>query len=255
MVAIQYIDRAPARSANEPGRLLMRAALAAQEAPSPGGTRPWRWRIDGDRAALFEDTRRRTPDDRDGRIATISCGASLHHALVTLAADGAGASVQRFAADGDPGLLALVRYTGPAAHRRRTDRLHRAIAVRHTDRRPFADAPLGPGRVAMLRAAAERAGAALRPLEDPAAWALPGHPGRYFAVTAPGDSRRDLLIAGEATSAVLLTAAAAGLVTSVERFAAAPHPGAGPAVLLGLGVAGRLGALGVSRGRGRCPAS
>ncbi|WP_426513795.1 hypothetical protein ACPPVO_26195 [Dactylosporangium sp. McL0621] len=242
MVAIQYIDRTPAARTSDSGHLLMRAAMVSQEAPSAGDSQPWRWRIDGDRAALLEDDRSRVPGDIDGRLVAVGCGAALHHALVTLASGGAAAAVQRLPDERDPGLLAVVRYTGPAPRRRRDDRLHRAIAVRRTDRRSFADTRLGPDHVTTLEDVAARFGATLRPIADPPSWALPGHPGRYFVVGAAGDTRRDWLAAGEATSAVLLTATAAGLVTSVERFVAEPGPD-GPAVVLGLGIAGRIGTL------------
>ena len=74
------------------------AATTAGYAPSIHNTQPWRWRLTGDRLDLFTE-RSRVLDvtDPDARLATLSCGAALHHARVSLAAQGWRATVTRHA--------------------------------------------------------------------------------------------------------------------------------------------------------------
>ncbi|MFG2043767.1 hypothetical protein [Dactylosporangium sp. NPDC048998] len=247
MVAIHYTDAGAAVRLGEVSRALTRAALAAMEAPSFHNTQPWRWHIDGERAELAADHRRRLPEDPDERQVTISCGAALHHALVVLAADGIGVEVIRSAQPRIPGPVAVLRYTGPAAREPRAERLRRAIAVRRTDQRSFADEPVPDETVRLLQGVAEDAGAHLHLLAGPQA------ADRLAVVTTAGDRPHDWLVAGEALSAVILNATAEGLATSAEACppAAVPPwlrrslpPGAGcPAALVRFGVAGRIGAV------------
>ncbi|MGI5239708.1 hypothetical protein [Dactylosporangium sp. CA-139066] len=242
MVAIQYTDSGPAVRVGAAGSALARAALAAMDAPSVHDARPWRWRIDGDRAELRADRAGWLPDDPDGRLVTVSGGAALHHATVALAGDGVGVAVRRLPDAAQPDLLAIVHHTGPAERPARALRLHRAIALRHSDRRAPTDGLVSGATVESLREAAEGAGAAL--------WPLGPRPTR-FAIAAGGDGPHAWLAAGEALSAVLLTAAAEGLATSVERFLTAPEAagsaawlpaGAGvAAVVVGIAPAGRIG--------------
>ncbi|MEV6930589.1 hypothetical protein AB0M46_39730 [Dactylosporangium sp. NPDC051485] len=241
MVAIQYTDRGPAARIGAAGGALTRAALAAMEAPAHFDPHPWHWRIDDDRAALIADHGRRAPDDPDGRLLTVSCGAALHHAVTALAGDGIGADVRRLPDAAEPGLLAVVRCTGPIGTSSRALRLHRANAMRRSDRRPPTDAPIDGSTERVLRSAAQEAGGGLCPL-----WPSAGR----FAITTTGDGPRDWLGAGEALSAVLLNAAAEGLATRVEEFLPAAEAtrlawsmpaGAGrPAVVVGIAPAGRL---------------
>ncbi|MER7007715.1 hypothetical protein ABT297_32380 [Dactylosporangium sp. NPDC000555] len=253
MVAIHYTGAGAAVRLGEVSRALTRAALAAMEAPSFHNTQPWRWHIDGERAELTADHRRRLPDDPDERQVTISCGAALHHALVVLAADGIGVEVDRCAQPRVPGPVAVLRYTGPAAREPRAERLRRAIAVRRTDRRTIADEPVPVATVRLLRAVAEDAGAHLHLLAGPEAAEATAPYARRAVITTAGDRPHDWLVAGEALSAVILNAAAEGLATSAEACppTAVPPwlrrslpPGAGcPAALVRFGVAGRIGAV------------
>jgi hypothetical protein len=243
MVAIQYSDHGTAARLSGAGGALARAALAAMDAPSVLDTRPWRWRIDGDRAELRADRARWLPEDPDGRLVTLSGGAALHHATVALAGDGAGVEVRRLPDAAEPDLLALVCYTGRVDRPAHVLRLHRAIALRHSDRRAPTDGMVPGPTLDALRESAARAGGAL--------WPLGPLPTR-FAITAAGDGPRDWLGAGEALSAVLLHAAAEGLATSVERFLTAsetarlggslPADAGAAAVVLGIALAGRVGA-------------
>ncbi|MGI5239790.1 Acg family FMN-binding oxidoreductase [Dactylosporangium sp. CA-139066] len=136
---------------------LTRAALAAIHAPSVLNTQPWRWRITHDTALLYADqTRRLTVMDPTGRLLVISCGGALHHACVTLAADGVDFEVEPFPGAGDPDLLAVVRYRGVADPSAWAQRLYHAIRARRTDRRPFAGQPVPQEFVDRLCQAAQR---------------------------------------------------------------------------------------------------
>ncbi|MEV6931805.1 nitroreductase [Dactylosporangium sp. NPDC051485] len=160
--------------ANAPGRTttfhigpasqeLTRAALAAVQAPSILNTQPWRWRITHDAALLYADQRRRLPIlDPTGRLLVLSCGTALHHACVTLAADGADFEVEPMPDDGDPDLLAVVRHRGVAEPSARAQRQRRAIRVRRSDRRPFATRPVPQESLDRLCRAAQRTDARLQ---------------------------------------------------------------------------------------------
>ncbi|GAA2635623.1 NAD(P)H nitroreductase [Dactylosporangium fulvum] len=319
MAAIEYTDRGAAVRVAPVGRLLTGAVLAALDAPSVLNTQPWQWRIDGDRAELRADRRRQLPAiDPDGRLMTLSCGVALHHARVALAADGAQAEVTYLPDPDDPDLLATLRYTGTAERAPHVQRLRRAISVRRSDRRPFADVPVPPDALDRLAAAEAAVSAHLHLVRsqdltgvavaaghaadveqsdpayraDLAAWVHPddgsgtGVPpettvpsgartvpirnftggdenasiysgaevadrhARYGVVVTEGDEPREWLTAGEALSAVLLTATADGLATSpmsdlVEIIAAreALRRTLGnvghPAIVVRVGVAGR----------------
>lgn len=161
MAAIQYTDRGTA-GLSPAGRALTDAVLAALGAPSILNTQPWHWRIDGDIAQLRADRSRQLPTiDPDGRLLTLSCGAALHHARVALAADGAAAEVTYLPDGDDPDLLATVRCAGPVERAGEPQRLRRAMGIRRTDRRPFAEQDVPDAALDRLRAAAAAAGADL----------------------------------------------------------------------------------------------
>ncbi|MCW2641632.1 MAG: nitroreductase [Dactylosporangium sp.] len=281
MAMIQFTERGPARHAHPTTRALAKAAVAASRAPSIFNSQPWRWRI-ADVAELRADWQRQLATvDPDGRLLTISCGAALHYARTALAGTGVLADVTRLPDATDPDLIARIRVVGDAAPAPAAVRLQLAMALRHTDRRPFADVDVPTGVLERLRDAAEAQGAhlhLLRPDEvitlavaaarasetefaDPrylaelSAWTgRPVHapdgvpastapqyatrpvplrdldPGAPLDMTTPelvdrhacyavlftdSDTPADWLAAGEALSAVLLTA-------SAERLAASP---------------------------------
>ena len=320
MAAIQYTDRGTAVRLSPTARLLTRGVLAALEAPSILNTQPWRWRIDHDRAELHAERNRQLHAiDPEGRLLVLSCGVALHHARVALAADGVAVEEIRFPDDRDRDLLATMRYVGTVEAVPEVQRLRRAITLRRTDRRPFADLPVPDDALDRLREAAELVGAHLhivRP-EDVAEVAVAAghapdleqsdsreelavvvHPAngsgdgvppettaaagarpvpirhftgqgevrvdsgvdvsdrfaRYVVIVTDGDLPQDWLTAGEALSAVLLTATVQGLASSpmsdlVEVIAARAtlrhmlgNVGC-PAIVVRVGVAGRHGAL------------
>ncbi len=232
--------------------VLRRAVGRAARAPSVHDSQPWRWHVGADGADLFADPRPGAAEDE--RDVLLSCGVVLHHLLVALAGLGSSARVERFPDPGRPDHLARVRpvaappssgaarLAGVIAERR-TDRR------RFSSRPPDAAAldvlvrtaaswgahlhVVGPGDA--RRRLVELMGRATplsRQQADYAA-ALAHHTGGT-AVVAPrdphsvdhvdasvltvlsalADDRLHVLRAGEATSAVLLTATDLGLATT-----------------------------------------
>lgn len=240
MVAIHYTGRGAAVHEGGVSRALTQAALVALDAPAVGDVQPWRWRIDGDRAELYADRLQRLPGDPDGRLRTFACGTALHHARIALAADGIGVETTLLPA-GEGDLLAVVRYTGRIPRREQAERLRRAIAVRRTDRRSLAAEPVPDAAADLLRAAAEGEGARWHPLAGAAADGAEDPFARYAVIATAGDRPGDWLVAGEAVSAVLLHATAAGLTAATVRHPPAVPPAGGdhPAAVVRYGVAGR----------------
>jgi hypothetical protein len=253
MVAIHYTGGGAAARSGVISRSLTQATFAALGAPSVLDTQPWRWRINEDSVGLCADWARQVPDvDPDGRLLLISCGAALHHARVALAADRVGVDVVRLPDPGDPALLTELRYTGPIGRLPRMEALHRAIAVRRSDQRSFADRPVPGEELALLRAAAEQVGAGAYTVTGRDLPASPTGDATYVVITTPGATTADWLTAGEGLSAVLLTATAAGLASSASELTAITSPavtgrtraaGRFPAVAVRVGVASRLGTV------------
>ncbi|MFI5960059.1 Acg family FMN-binding oxidoreductase [Cryptosporangium sp. NPDC051539] len=142
---------------------LAEATLAAVRAPSVLNTQPWRWRYVGQSAELWLDPDRRLGAiDPEGRLALLSCGAALDHAVAALHAEGFGGTVQRLPDPARPNLIARL-HQGPP--RTVDNSNYHAIYRRRTDRRPFADRPPTAADLDAMRAAAERHGVQLRVLE------------------------------------------------------------------------------------------
>ncbi|HLL64927.1 MAG TPA: hypothetical protein VK453_04160 [Micromonosporaceae bacterium] len=241
MAAIQFIDRSTAATLGPPARALARAAMAALSAPSIFNSQPWRWRIGTDSAQLRADrSRQDTTVDPDGRLLTISCGTALHHARTALAASSAVPDVTYLPDPDDPDLLASVRLADWTRPTPEALRLYRAMSMRHTDRRPFADRPAPAIELELLRAAAStyhtqmymirRTNLAALTVAPPGQSDVAGtranrstmldrllagdRYARYGLLYTDGDDARNWLAAGEALSSVLLTATAHGLATS-----------------------------------------
>lgn len=260
-----------------PDTEVVRAVLAlATRAPSIQNTQPWRWRVDRTSLHLYSDSGMRLPNtDPDGRDLILSCGATLNHCVIALAAMGWHADVHRLADPADPSHLAAIE-----VYRHTPDRaditLAAAITQRRTDRRIYSARPVAAGDIASMAALAARMGVMLRQADMEklreivkraarahatnsdylveltrwsgryGSWAgvparnVPEHdctapvPGRIFAgpglAQPPGaspaednavilvlgteaDDRLAQLRAGEATSALLLTATAMGLAS------------------------------------------
>ena len=123
-------------------KVIEQALTLACRAPSLHNSQPWRWVLDGNTIALFEDKDRVLyATDHSGREALLGCGAVLDHFRVAMAAAGWIANVDRFPNPNNPLLLASVDFSPMEfvtdGHRRRAE----AILVRRTDRLPFGEPP------------------------------------------------------------------------------------------------------------------
>jgi nitroreductase len=137
---------------------LTEAVAAAALAPSIHNTQPWRWRMTGNGLDLYlEPNRLLQVADPDSRLATLSCGAALHHARVSLAAQGWRATATRIPDPAHPEHLAHLRVDGPAPVpvEALTARRAQTIGLRHTDRRPLTGPPIGPEEIDTIITAVE----------------------------------------------------------------------------------------------------
>lgn len=203
---------------------LERALDLAAHAPSARNAQPWRWLVDDRGVMLFADWTRRLGDTEDDRRdVVLSCGAVLHHCAVALAAQGWSSRIHRFP---DHDVLATVGLE-PAPPGGGSLELVEAMSRRRADRRPFRG-DLDAGTIELLMLRAERFGVRLTVVPS-ARWARdgdtvalrygdgsPGHPGddaAMLVLATDTDTEAMRLRAGEALSAVTLSAAALGLVT------------------------------------------
>jgi nitroreductase len=140
------------------------AARAAGRAPSIHNTQPWRWRV-GATLDLYADRERQLGvTDPEGHLLLLSCGAALHHALVTLAAEGWRVEVSRYPDRADDDLLARISLAGPVPVEPSAVRFMQTMLVRRTDRRPLTDAPVDPAVLARVAEVVRAGGARLHVL-------------------------------------------------------------------------------------------
>jgi nitroreductase len=153
-------------SAHFPNKETIRTALLlATRAPSIHNSQPWRWRVGPRSVHLFADYDRRLPNtDPDNRDLLLSCGASLNHCVVGLAALGWQTKIHRFPNPGDDEHLAAIEL-----HRCTAAEVDVALAAaiprRRTDRRYYSSWPVPLGDIALMGARAARAGVTLRRVE------------------------------------------------------------------------------------------
>ncbi len=143
------------------------AVLAlATRAPSVHNSQPWRWRVGAESLHLYADPTMHLPKtDPDQRDMIISCGTSLHHCVVALAALGWQAKVHRWPNPDDPNHLAAVKVSRqPATELDVT--LAAAIPRRRTDRRHYSSWPVPAADIGLMGARAARAGVMLRQVES-----------------------------------------------------------------------------------------
>jgi nitroreductase len=138
----------------------------AGHAPSIHNSQPWRWRLDGSVLDLYSEPGRRLPvTDPDGRLATLSCGAALHHVRAALAAEGWRGAVDRLPDPADPAHLARLTVAGTLPVTAAALREVQTIRMRRTDRRPVGGTPVDAEQLRALTATAEAEGARLHVLD------------------------------------------------------------------------------------------
>ncbi|MGP4016178.1 nitroreductase family protein [Saccharopolyspora sp. 5N708] len=221
------------------------ALSLASRAPSVHNCQPWRWLLAERSVQLFLD-RSRLPEmlDPAARAQVISCGAALHHVRIAFASLGWRALIHRLPNPDQPGHLASIQFSPRDHVAPAMVALAGVAAQRRTERRPYLPDPVPPELLTTLRAVAETEhGALVRAAEHRAALVdAVKRASRYresteyqralvdfddpepavpvlddkavLAVLATrGDQVDSWLAAGEALSAVSLTAAREGLVT------------------------------------------
>ncbi len=150
-------------NARFPDRQTIHTALSlATRAPSIHNSQPWRWKVGKESLHLYADPDRQLPNtDPDSRDLLLSCGASLHHAVVALAALGWQAKVNRFPNPLEPNHLAAIEvYRQPTTELDVT--LAAAIPRRRTDRRHYSWWAVPDADIKLMGARAARAGVMLR---------------------------------------------------------------------------------------------
>jgi hypothetical protein len=167
---------------------LMKAVTAASHAPSILNTQPWRWRVRADGLELFAERSRQLPaGDPDGRLLTVSCGAALHHARITLAAAGWTVHVARLPDPAQPDLLARLTLAGQVGPTAAAVRQAQAIPDRRTDRRSVSEQTVAVSTLDDIVAAAD-AGARLQILTPSQALGVASAAAHAAAVEAADSS-------------------------------------------------------------------
>ena len=150
-----------------PDRETVRTVMSlATRAPSVHNSQPWRWRVGPRILDLYADLDKHLPaTDPDARDLLLSCGATLHHAVVALAALGWQTRVHRYPDPTDAQHLAAIEVYrhGPSEL---DIVLAAAIPRRRTDRRHYTPWLVPAADIAVMGARAARAGVMLRQIES-----------------------------------------------------------------------------------------
>ena len=137
----------------------------ATRAPSIYNTQPWRWRVDRTSLHLYSDSGMQLPNtDPDGRDLMLSCGATLNHCVIALAAMGWHAELHRLPDAADPSHLTAIEVR-PHTPDHADISLAAAIPRRRTDRRIYSDWPVRAGDIASMVALAARMGVMLHQVD------------------------------------------------------------------------------------------
>lgn len=154
-------------NAKFPATETLRTALAlAIRAPSIHNTQPWHWRVGSSSLHLYADPHRHLPNtDPDSRDLMLSCGASLHHCVVALAALGWQAKVRRFPNPADPQHVAAIEVL-PHEPTDLDVALAAAIPRRRTDRRHYGSWSVPTADITLMGARVAREGVMLRRVES-----------------------------------------------------------------------------------------
>jgi|HigsolmetaAR206D_1030411.scaffolds.fasta_scaffold15647_1 Nitroreductase family. len=173
---------------------LARAAENAAHAPSVHNTQPWHWRVEPGLLELsVAEERRLGPGDPEHRLLMMSCGAALHHARISLVADGWTVRVDRLPDPARPDLLARITPTGQAPAPPDAIELASRIPQRHTDRRPVSDQEVPRAALDAIVAAAVPQGVRLQILRDDQVIELAAAAGRAGELLADDPAVREEL--------------------------------------------------------------
>jgi nitroreductase len=152
---------------------LAEAAALAGYAPSIHNSQPWRWRVSDTGLDLYAEPRRQLAiTDPDARLATLSCGAALHHARVALAAHGWLTQVVRLPDPAQPQHLAHLSLLGRTEVSEEAVEQVRAIPLRHSDRHALTGPPLDDSDLNAILQAVQGEGAWLHLLRPDDVFAL-----------------------------------------------------------------------------------
>jgi nitroreductase family protein len=140
-------------------KVLADCVRTATAAPSLHNSQPWRFRIDGGTTEVFVDQGRRLHViDPLGREQLMSVGAAVFTLRLAIRQAGYRTDSVLFP---EPGMVARVVASQPAASNPAVEALYSAIPHRHTNRWPFALSPVPDDALDHLVDAARREGATL----------------------------------------------------------------------------------------------
>lgn len=136
------------------------AVTAAVRAPSVYNVQPWRFTLrDGAIEVRIDTERRLKVADPHDWAARIACGAAVTNVQLSLAIGGVATAVEFWPRAGDHEWVATVTAVGVKIATPTQRALHAAIDHRHSNRRPFFDAPVQIDARARLQAAVTGCGA------------------------------------------------------------------------------------------------
>lgn len=150
-------------NAHFPNQSTLRTVLElATRAPSIHNVQPWTWKVGSNSLHLYSDQSRQLAQaDPDGRDAMVSCGATLNHCVVALAALGWQSKVHRLPNPAQPSHLASIQ-VHPVAASEVDVTLAAAIPRRRTDRRHFSSWPVAHADIGVMGMRVARMGIAMR---------------------------------------------------------------------------------------------
>jgi nitroreductase len=152
-----------------PGPAMRDCLTAATAAPSIHNTQPWRFRPHGIAVDVYVDrTRRLDVVDPTGREMLLSLGAAVLNLRVAILSRGRQAIIKLLPSQVDRDLMATVAVGRPVPIGPTARALARAVPMRHTNRRPFANTPVPAEALADLTAAAAVEGGSLSLLDGTA---------------------------------------------------------------------------------------
>jgi nitroreductase len=139
------------------------ALLLAVRAPSVHNSQPWLWRVGENTLHLYANLELHLPhSDPDARDLMLSCGATLHHCVVAMAALGWQSTIHRFPNPAEPTHVAAIELHPHYPVDKADIALAAAIPRRRTDRRRYSSWPVPQADIALMVARAARADVMLR---------------------------------------------------------------------------------------------